>query len=151
MESKPIVSLNVSHSRFVWLAPPDLSWWNLFVGLPRRWFGNFCFPEEGLCQLVPLLVSLSQIPGSWWWPMVESTALGEGEGSVIRGGRLRNWGEETGPIITVVMNGTGGRGAESQPWRVTVSPKGRRSAFVVVTFASQDHEETQCQCLRAEF
>ena len=47
--------------------------------------------------------------------MVESTALGEGEGSVIRGGRLRNWGEETGPRITVVMNGTGGRGAESQP------------------------------------
>lgn len=83
VESKPIVSLNVPQSRFVWLAPPDLSWWNPFWGIAPRVIWNFCFPGEGLCQLVPLLVRLSWIPGSRWWPMVESTALGEGEGSVI--------------------------------------------------------------------
>lgn len=49
--------------------------------------------------------------------MVESTALGEGEGNVIscQSGEMRTSGEETGPRITVVVNGTGGRGAESQP------------------------------------
>lgn len=126
LESKPTVSLNVPHSRFVWLAPPDLSWWNLFKGLPHRWFGNFCFPGEGLCQLVPLTVETES--DSWVVVMAHG-----GKHSPRWGRRQRyqlpeggDWGPEErrqGPELLLWWMGWVGRVLSPSPEELQSPPR----------------------------
>lgn len=126
----------------------DLSDWLLLIWAGETPLGdcptgdwNFCFPGEGLMSACPSTVGTES---DSWVVMAHggkhSPRWGEKATLSAARGRLRTWGEETGPRITVVMDGTGGRCWVPALKSYSV-PKGRGSAFVVVMFASQDHEK----------